>query len=109
MVYEEFVQFISQLYRLAGEEIPALSITRDLFNFIDVKKDGVIDINEWNQTFNNLTVILTSFEALFNFNIRHSIVKKPLLIQRSKLSVFQRHWWNLTKLIGLTLRTMKKL
>ncbi len=42
---------------MAREELPALSIIKDLFDFIDVKKDGIIDMNEWCETFNHLEVI----------------------------------------------------
>jgi len=55
LTYEEFTAFMTHLYRFSNEEFPAVSIIRDLFNFIDVKQDGFIDINEWNQTFNQLT------------------------------------------------------
>jgi hypothetical protein len=41
---------------MAHEEVPALSIIKDLFDFIDVKKDGIIDINEWLETFNHIDV-----------------------------------------------------
>jgi len=56
LTYEEFTGFVGELCRLSKEEVPALSIIRDLFEFIDVKKDGVIDIKEWTQTFNQLPV-----------------------------------------------------
>lgn len=41
---------------MTGEDMPSLSIIRDLFDFIDVKKDGIIDLNEWIETFNHVTV-----------------------------------------------------
>jgi len=56
MTYEEFNDFIMFIYNLSGEEQPAFSIIRDLFDFIDVKKDGVIDKDEWCQTFSHLPV-----------------------------------------------------
>jgi len=56
LTYEEFTGFVHELCRVSKDEVPALAIIRDLFEFIDVKKDGVIDIKEWTQTFNQLPV-----------------------------------------------------
>ena len=58
MTYEEFSNFVTSLSKLAQEEVPAFSTIKDLFEFIDMKKDGIIDINEWTQTFNQLPVTL---------------------------------------------------
>jgi hypothetical protein len=35
--------------------VPAYPIIKDLFDTIDIRKDGIIDINEWQQTFGNVT------------------------------------------------------
>ena len=34
--------------------MPAFYVIKDLFDAVDIKKDGFIDLKEWNQTFNNL-------------------------------------------------------
>jgi len=57
LVYEEFAELVAALYKKSPEEVPSVSIMRDLFDFIDIKKDGFIDINEWSQTFNQLPVL----------------------------------------------------
>lgn len=56
LTYEDFNTFITQLAKMSHSDIPAFSTIHDLFDFIDMKKDGVIDVNEWIQTFNQLTV-----------------------------------------------------
>jgi Ca2+-binding EF-hand superfamily protein len=56
LTYEEFNDFLSYIHKMTGEDLPPLSIIRDLFDFIDVKKDGIIDLNEWIETFNHVTV-----------------------------------------------------
>jgi len=56
MTYEEFNNFMVTLCNLAHEDVPAFSIIKDVFDFIDVKRDGIIDINEWTQVFNQLPV-----------------------------------------------------
>jgi len=39
------------LSQYAGEPIPGFSIIKDIFDFIDIRRDGIIDMNEWMQTF----------------------------------------------------------
>jgi len=56
LTYEEFTNLLVNLYKGGHEKLPAVSIIRDLYEFIDIKNDGVIDINEWTQTFNQLAV-----------------------------------------------------
>ena len=40
-----------ELYKLAKEPIPCYSVIKDLFDTIDVNKDQLIDIDEWNKMF----------------------------------------------------------
>ena len=40
-----------KLYQLAGEKVLAYPVIKDLFDTIDIRKDGIIDMNEWQQTF----------------------------------------------------------
>ena len=51
MTYEQFTNFLIRLCQLSGTELYPHPIISDLFNFIDVRKDGLIDLNEWMQTF----------------------------------------------------------
>ena len=44
---------IRHLHELAKMEPPTYAIVRDLFDQTDILKDGVIDLNEWSQTFLN--------------------------------------------------------
>lgn len=46
---------IIKLYELAGEKALAYPVIKDLFDTVDIRKDGIIDINEWQQTFGNVT------------------------------------------------------
>lgn len=43
---------MQKLCILAKEPLPPYIIIKDLFEIIDIRKDNVIDINEWLQTFN---------------------------------------------------------
>lgn len=53
---------------MAKNPVPAFSIIKDLYDFIDMKKDGIIDMNEWIQTFNNLPVFI-----YLNFSFNHFV------------------------------------
>jgi len=47
---------IIKLHQLAREEIPPFPIIKDLFDFLDIRKDGIIDMNEWMQSFRLIEV-----------------------------------------------------
>ena len=49
------------LSRFAGKPIPGFSIIKDIFDFIDIRQDGIIDKNEWMQTFRGVEVIIYLF------------------------------------------------
>jgi hypothetical protein len=40
---------------MAGDKPPAYPVIKDLFDTIDIRKDGILDMNEWQQTFGNVT------------------------------------------------------
>lgn len=45
---------------MSGEEMPSFIILKDLFNYIDTKRDGYIDIHEWMETFRRIEVPIKS-------------------------------------------------
>ncbi len=42
---------MSRLYELQSLDPPNYPIIKDLFDHIDIKKDGIIDLTEWSKTF----------------------------------------------------------
>jgi len=42
---------LHKLYSLADREAPPYPVIKDLFDQIDIRKDGIIDFNEWSKTF----------------------------------------------------------
>ena len=42
---------MTKAHELAGEKVPTYPIIKDLFDTIDVRKDGMLDLHEWQQTF----------------------------------------------------------
>jgi len=51
MTFDQFNKFIIRLSQLARDPVPGFSIIKDIFDFIDIRRDGIIDMNEWMQTF----------------------------------------------------------
>lgn len=49
--FANFNDLIKELSKLSGEQVPPFAIIKDLFDEIDIRKDGEIDLKEWNQTF----------------------------------------------------------
>ena len=55
LTYQEFSKLVIRLNELADDKQPTYPIIKDLFDTIDIRKDGIIDMNEWTQTFGNVT------------------------------------------------------
>ena len=55
MTYQEFAKLVIKVYELSNEKIPAYPVIKDLFDTIDIRKDGILDLNEWMQTFVHVT------------------------------------------------------
>lgn len=51
MTFEDFNRLVNKLSELSGDSVPAFSVVRDIFDVIDIRKDGVIDMREWLNTF----------------------------------------------------------
>eukprot|EP00828_Plagiopyla_frontata_P045006 TRINITY_DN7556_c0_g1_i1.p1 TRINITY_DN7556_c0_g1~~TRINITY_DN7556_c0_g1_i1.p1 ORF type:complete len:364 (-),score=67.45 TRINITY_DN7556_c0_g1_i1:210-1301(-) len=54
LTLDQFNEFIVKLHQLNGQQCPPFNVIKDLFDFIDIRHDGVIDIHEWMQTFRSL-------------------------------------------------------
>lgn len=53
LAFSEFNSLVQKLYEVAGKEQPTYSVVKDLYDAIDVWKDGKIDPHEWNAAFLN--------------------------------------------------------
>ena len=58
MTFDQFNKFIIRLSMLARDPTPSFAIIKDIFDFIDIRRDGIIDLNEWMQTFRGVEVCL---------------------------------------------------
>lgn len=48
--YDQFNKLVNRLCLLAKEEVPPFAIIKDMFDFIDIRRDGIIDMTEWMQS-----------------------------------------------------------
>lgn len=51
MTYQEFSNLVLKAHEVAGDRAPSYPVVKDLFDVIDIRKDGIIDLSEWQQTF----------------------------------------------------------
>lgn len=51
ITFLDFSKLVQKAHELAGEKSPTYAVIKDLFDTIDVRKDGMIDLHEWQQTF----------------------------------------------------------
>jgi hypothetical protein len=66
LTYQEFSKLAIKLNDLAGEKSLSYPVIKDLFDTIDIRKDGIIDMNEWQQTFGNVTEGSNKVTTLFS-------------------------------------------
>lgn len=51
LTFTNFNDLVIELSKLTKSQVPPFGIIKDLFDEIDIRKDGEIDTHEWNQTF----------------------------------------------------------
>jgi len=51
MSYDKFRNLVNKLFQKEAKSPPHFNLIKSAFEFIDLRKDGVIDINEWLRTF----------------------------------------------------------
>ena len=49
--FDTFKKIIYDMYKREGRQLPNYNLMKYIYDFIDVRKDGVIDLNEWNKVF----------------------------------------------------------
>lgn len=54
LTFANFNDLMKELSRLSGKDVPPFAIIKDIFEEIDIRNDGEIDLKEWNQKFSNI-------------------------------------------------------
>lgn len=114
LTFEQFSIMVSDLCKKSGELPPVYDLLRDLFNYIDMRKDGVLDIHEWMQTFRGLDPNIRSIKVPYKTkDSRYPLIigKKPFerydLQERSPLQWEDSHEYD--ELLGLITRNRRLL
>lgn len=55
MAFSEFNSLVKSCYEIAKLKPPTFPVVKDLFDLIDVRRDGELDTTEWQQTFGRVT------------------------------------------------------
>lgn len=58
MTFDRFRALVNKLFQKESKPAPNFSLIKGAFEFIDIRKDGKIDINEWLRTFTYQEVLL---------------------------------------------------
>lgn len=74
--YDEFSALISKLHQLHNEPEPTYQVLKDLFDLIDVRKDGQIDQHEWKKSFERVSVLLNHVD-LERIHVQHPEASPP--------------------------------
>lgn len=51
LAFSDFNRLVTKVHELANEKAPSYAVIKDLFEVVDIRKDGVLDFDEWQQTF----------------------------------------------------------
>nr|QBH22546.1 EF hand family protein [Philasterides dicentrarchi] len=75
--FEQFQNFIREISFLSNEDVPPYSIIKDMFEYIDKRRDGIIDMTEWMDVFQSFEYKpkATVFKSKVNKN--YNFLKRP--------------------------------
>ena len=49
--FDKFKKIVYDLYKREKKQSPSYAVLKYVYDYIDIRKDGIIDINEWNKIF----------------------------------------------------------
>jgi hypothetical protein len=55
LTFKDFSNLVTKVHQLGSLPVPAYPVLKDLFDVIDIRQDGLIDLTEWQQTFGRVT------------------------------------------------------
>lgn len=87
--FEDFVSLMNKLCELSKESLPSYTVLRDLFEIIDMRKDGVLDLKEWLSTFKSQELQKTTLQSTqvyddFNYKVHNIYDDVCLLISKHR-------------------------
>ena len=101
--FDRFKKIIYDLYKREIKSSPPYSVLKYVYDYIDIRKDGLIDLNEWNQIFSraegkldlpsNIVLpkqlnLLRKWETSNDLNEIYKLISKNRKIIRDKVKIF---------------------
>ncbi len=57
MDLNKFKNIVTDLFQRESAPIPNFAIIKNAFDYVDIRKDGNVDLNEWLRTFSKIEVL----------------------------------------------------
>lgn len=67
MSFSDFNALMKRIAQLSGDPVPAFTVLKDLFDYVDARKDGYLDRKEWASAF-KVTEAVTNWEDTQDFD-----------------------------------------
>lgn len=87
MKYEEFNELVNYVYRKNNQKEPIFAVVKELFDYIDCRQDGMIDIHEWTQIFRKIEVMSIDYRSMNNKN-HLAIIWLDLKIHKKMITLY---------------------
>ena len=69
MTLDKFKNMVNELYMRETRSFPNFSLIKNAFEYLDLRKDGVIDLNEWSKSLTMAEVSLKNNNTKLFANI----------------------------------------
>ena len=98
--FDKFKKIIFDMYQREGRQLPNYNLMKYIYDYIDIRKDGVIDLNEWNKVFaqsegtldlkanKNQMKILRNWETSKEISDIYKLIARNKKIIKEKVKMF---------------------
>ena len=69
--FGKYKAIIAEMYKREGKPMPNFTLLKNTFDYIDIRKDGYIDMNEWTNIFGNVSGKLDNTNGLVGRKLRN--------------------------------------
>ena len=91
--FDKFKKIVYDLYKRDIKPLPSYSVLKYVYDYIDIRKDGIIDLNEWNKIFSlaeskldisETEVLPSQIKILRQWETSNDIIEIYKLISKNK-------------------------
>ena len=99
--FDKFKKIVYDVYKRESKQTPTYSVMKYVYDYIDIRKDGVIDLNEWSKifaqaegkldierVFNNQMKNLREWETSKDISKVYNLIAKNKKIIKDKVKLF---------------------